>query len=33
MELMNENDLVVILADDVAGTLETVRQHSADGVK
>jgi len=33
MELMKDNDLVVILADDVAGTLEAVRQHSADGVK
>jgi cyanophycin synthetase len=31
MEMMKDNDLVVILADDVAASLETVRQHSADG--
>ena len=33
MGLMKDNDLVVILADDVSGTLEAVRQHSADGVR
>ena len=31
MGLMRDNDLVVILADDVAGSLDAVRQHSADG--
>jgi cyanophycin synthetase len=31
MGLMRDNDLVVILADDVAGSLDAVRQSSADG--
>ncbi|HEY1951669.1 MAG TPA: cyanophycin synthetase [Gemmatimonadaceae bacterium] len=31
--LMKDNDLVVILADDVSGSLETVRRLSADGAK
>lgn len=33
MRLMKDNDLVVILADDVSGSLETVRQFSADGAR
>ncbi|MDQ3673831.1 MAG: cyanophycin synthetase [Gemmatimonadota bacterium] len=30
---MQENDLVVVLADDVSASLELVRRHSADGLK
>lgn len=30
MDMMKDNDLVVILADDVSGSLETVRQHSVE---
>ena len=33
MRLMKDNDLVVILADDVSASLETVRGFSADGAK
>jgi cyanophycin synthetase len=31
MQQMRDNDLVVILADDVAGSLDAVRRFSADG--
>jgi hypothetical protein len=30
---MKENDLVVILADDVRGSIERVRRFSSDGVR
>jgi cyanophycin synthetase len=33
MHQMKDNDLVVILADDVAGSLDTVRRYSADGAR
>jgi cyanophycin synthetase len=33
MHQMRDNDLVVILADNVAGSLDTVRRYSADGAR
>jgi cyanophycin synthetase len=33
MHQMKDNDLVVILADDVSGSLDLVRRYSADGVR
>jgi cyanophycin synthetase len=33
MEQMNDNDLVVILADNVSASIELVRRYSGDGVK
>jgi cyanophycin synthetase len=33
MAKMKDNDLVVILADDIRGTIEFVRRYSADGVR
>ncbi|HMI54951.1 MAG TPA: cyanophycin synthetase, partial [Gemmatimonadaceae bacterium] len=33
MQRMQDNDLVMILADDVNGSLDLVRRYSADGVK
>jgi cyanophycin synthetase len=33
MDRMQDNDLVVVLADDVSKSLELIRKHSADGVK
>ena len=33
IERMQENDLVVILADDVTASLDLIRKHSADGVR
>jgi cyanophycin synthetase len=33
MQQMKDNDLVVILADDVTGSLDLVRKYSADGVR
>jgi cyanophycin synthetase len=30
---MQENDLVVVLADDVSASLNLIRRYSADGVK
>jgi cyanophycin synthetase len=33
MQQMKDNDLVVILADDVTGSLDLVRKYSGDGVR
>jgi hypothetical protein len=33
MEKMKDNDLVVILADDVSGSLDLVRRYSDGGVR